>query len=96
MPEKMQNGMDKQTIKDMDQNDKLNVIVDYLTAIDERTQNIENNRQEDVGDRKEHCKQQKKECDDRFIKIERVHYGIIGVLVFVNAVISPTVYILWS
>ena len=96
MVQQMQNGMDKQTLKKMDQNDKLNVIIDYLFSIDERTKSIEESRQGDVQDRKEHCQDQYNKCDTRFKKIEKFYYGVIAVLLVANVVLPPTLLTLWG
>ena len=96
MAQEMQNGMGKDTVKKMDQNDKLDVIIDYLFSIDERTGNIEQSRQDDVEDRKEHCQLQYERCDTRFKKIEKLYYGVIAVLLVANVVLPPTLLTLWG
>jgi len=95
MAQEMHNGMDKHTLKKMDQDHKLDVIIDYLFSIDERIQTTENNRNTARVERQEYCQQQHNICDSRFKKIERLHYGIIGVLLVLN-VIVPAITVFWQ
>mgnify|MGYP000128981838 CR=1 FL=1 len=96
MADQMQNGIDKSTLKDQDQDSKLNIMIDYLFAIDERTRSIEDNRQDDVDNRKEHCKKRYEKCDNRFKKIERLYYGVIAILLVANVAVPPVVLTVWG
>lgn len=95
MAQEMQNGMNKHTLKKMDQDHKLDVIIDYLFSIDERTQTMDHNRSLAREERQNYCQQQYNNCDNRFKKIERLHYGIIGVLLVLN-VIVPAITVFWQ
>ena len=91
----MPNGITKETFEQMDINNKLNVLFDHLEDNNKLIQSVSTDRQDDVEVRQKHCKKQWNECDTRFKKIERLHHGIIAVLLLANVLI-PTAAMMWS
>ncbi len=104
MTKEMPNGIDKKTVKEMDNENKINILVDYMATMGENVQGMRdemqqirkeianNEEQRKKEDHQEHqgCDQRWYDCDSRFKKLEKHKYAVSGVLTFF-AVVSPIV-----
>lgn len=104
MSKEMPNGIDKKTVKEMDDDAKINVVIDYLATMGENVQvlkdelrqtrkeisNNEDQRRKENHQEHKGCDQRWGDCDNRFKRLERHKYAISGVLTFC-AVASPVV-----
>ena len=94
----MPNGIDKKTVKQMDDESKVDVLIDYTAIIGENVQALrdqisqtESQRICDKQDANDECdKRWHENCDPRFKRLEKFHYMIGGVLTLC-AVGSPII-----
>ena len=97
----MPNGLDVKTIKGMDQESMIYVLVDYIAALggqvkelNEKLDAEEDQRQSDRADKDTVCKQQQETCDQRIRALESFRWkalGIIGGLAFLGTWLGPMI-----
>ena len=80
----MPNGITKQTFLNSDTNTQLSILYDMQAETNNLLKDLKEN---DTGI-KTHCRTQWNTCDDRFKKLEKHWYKVVGVLIFLAA-ISP-------
>ena len=90
----MVNGIKKDSYREMQDSDKLNVLFDLHKELYNELKSFKFQKQTDLEEQKDHCSRVWIDCDERFKKIESKGYKILGALIFLNFAIPIIAYIM--